>query len=561
MAVHRLVTAAASGTTGPGWWVQDLDDRGAALAPARPAEPAELRRLDAAPARWVGAELADDYPALVRSGVRLARAHDLAAADRILRGRTGDFSTARVAAPVVAPIDTGPGLFDTTPGRPTAHQVPGERPAPTGSPTGPAAVERIRRDLVQQLDRIGTDGALRLLVAAESSAGLAAVEMTAAGLPWRVDRHRALLDEVLGPRPPLGHRPARLAALVTAIGEAFGFPVNPDSPIELRSAFARVGYAVESTRSTVLQSVPHPAVPLLLDYKERARLFTANGWEWLDTWVRDGRFRPEYVPGGVVSGRWASRGGGALQIPRTLRRAVVADPGHRLIVADAAQAEPRVLAAVSGDTALRQRAAAADLYEALAADGFGGDRARAKLALLGAMYGATTGESGRLLPTLRRLYPRAMDHLQRAADTGARGGTVTSVLGRACPPPAPSWTTTVEIGTQPDATPAERARADRLTADRSRFTRNFVIQASAADWASVWLAQVRRMLGTGAEGGPQIVLFQHDEIVLHVPESGVAVVTAAVTAAADSASALVFPGAGVHIPVAPSVAECYGDVK
>lgn len=480
----------------------------------------------------------------------LGRAHDLAATDRILRAREGDFTAALDPAPVLPPLDDGPGLFDALPaprGRGAARA--GTGPDPLAGTAGP---DDARRQFVDQLARIAGDGALRLLVAAESSAGLSAAEMTAVGLPWRADRHRKLLDGVLGARPVPGHRPPRLAALVTAIGEAFGFPVNPDSPLELRSALSRVGYAVESTRSSVLREIPHPAVPLLLDYKERVRLFTANGWDWLDTWVRDGRFRPEYVPGGVVSGRWASRGGGALQIPRSLRRAVVADPGHRLIVADAAQAEPRVLAAVSGDAGLRERAAAADLYEALAADGFGGDRARAKLALLGAMYGATTGESGRLLPTLRRRYPQAMGHLQRAADEGARGGTVRSVLGRACPPPSPSWRSTVEIGTQPDATAAERARADRLTADRSRFTRNFVIQASAADWASVWLAQVRQALGPTA-----VVLFQHDEIVLHVRESAAVAAAAAVTAAADSASALVFPGTGVRIPVDPAVVDCY----
>src|SRR6202042_1520513 len=103
----------------------------------------------------------------------------------------------------------------------------------------------------------------------------------------------------------------------------------------------------------------------LLEYKELSRLHAAHGWTWLDAWVRDGRFRPEYVVGGVVSGRWASRGGGALQIPRVLRRAVVADPGWVLVVADAAQLEPRVLAALAGDRAFAEAAGTGDLYLAL----------------------------------------------------------------------------------------------------------------------------------------------------------------------------------------------------
>ena len=82
-----------------------------------------------------------------------------------------------------------------------------------------------------------------------------------------------------------------------------------------------------------------PAIEPLLAFKKLSRLHAANGWAWLDAWVKDGRFQPEYVVGGVVSGRWASRGGGALQIPRQIRGAVHADPGHKLIVADASQLE------------------------------------------------------------------------------------------------------------------------------------------------------------------------------------------------------------------------------
>ena len=244
-----------------------------------------------------------------------------------------------------------------------------------------------------------------MLLAAESASGLAATEMGVTGLPWRVDIHLELLADMLGPRPRPGERPQRLAQLAAEINEAFGFPVNPDSAVDLRAAFRRAGFEIDSTRSWVIKEIAHPAVAPVLTYKELSRVHTANGWNWLDEWARDGRFRPEYLPGSVVSGRWATRGGGALQIPRALRKAVVADPGHRLVVADAAQLEPRVLAAVSGDVALQRISADEDLYTALANDGFGGDRAHAKVAMLGAMYGATSGESGRLLGTLRTPLP------------------------------------------------------------------------------------------------------------------------------------------------------------
>jgi DNA polymerase-1 len=400
---------------------------------------------------------------------------------------------------------------------------------------------------------------LALLVAAESASGLAAVEMGVAGLPWRVDIHLDLLSDLLGPRPPAGHRPARMVELSQAIDEAFGFPVNPDSAIDLRAAFRRAGFDVESTRSWVLKDIDHPAVPSVLRYKEMARVHSANGWNWLDEWAKGGRFHPEYLPGAVVSGRWATRGGGALQIPRGLRKAVVADPGRRLVVADAAQLEPRVLAAIAGDSALQRISADVDVYTALANDGFGGDRARAKVAMLGAMYGATAGESGRLLGTLRQRYPVAMNYVESAAREGERGGVVRSVLGRACPPPSDDWRVVVEIGSQQDATDAERRRADQFGKDRGRFTRNFVVQGSAADWAAVWLSGLRRDLA--AVPGAELVFFQHDELIVQVPAESAQLAADLTVAAAEAAKSLVFPMSLVATPVLPKVVDCYADAK
>ena len=108
-------------------------------------------------------------------------------------------------------------------------------------------------------------------------------------------------------------RPARVADLAARISGALGRPVNPDSPAQVLRALAANGVRVSSTRSGVLRGVDHPAAPLLLEYKELARLHAAHGWAWLDEWVADGRFRAEYVVGGVVSGRWATRGGGSFE--------------------------------------------------------------------------------------------------------------------------------------------------------------------------------------------------------------------------------------------------------
>ena len=73
-----------------------------------------------------------------------------------------------------------------------------------------------------------------------------------------------------------------------------------------------------------------------------------------------------------------------------------------------------MLAAVSGDRAFAAAAAAPDLYAPVAAR-LGVERPVAKVAVLAAMYGQTSGAAGEALRGLERAYPVAMSYL-RAAD-------------------------------------------------------------------------------------------------------------------------------------------------
>ena len=225
-----------------------------------------------------------------------------------------------------------------------------------------------------------------------------------------------------------------------------------------------------------------------------ARLLSANGWHWLDEWVDDGRYRPVYVPGGVVTGRWAASGGGALQIPRQLRPALRADEGWRLVSADVAQLEPRALAAMSGDRAMAAAGLGRDLYSGLVDAGVVATRQEAKIAVLGAMYGSTTGEAGALVPRLRQNFPAAMNLVDSAAEEGRQGGVVSTWLGRTSPPPGEGWQRLQKAANRFDATGADEQRARRAAGDQGRFTRNFVVQGTAAEWALAWLADLRLRL-------------------------------------------------------------------
>jgi DNA polymerase-1 len=548
-------------------WLCVVDDSGDPVAPVERAPDlavAVAARERADGPRWILPSAEHLYPRLLDAGVVLRRCVDLGLTEGLLLGFAGQWGESRALGAAWARLAGLPVPEDPAPPARQSQQSLFGAP-PTGLPGGVPAIDAavaVHADQLCRLAAVPAPPLFRLLVAAESACALVAAEMTRSGVPWRADVHDAVLTEQLGPRPAAGLPPRRLTELADRIVDAFdGLRLNPDSPADIVQAFTRVGLPIGSARSSVLRRLDHPAVAPLLEYKELSRLHAANGWTWLDTWVRQGRFRPDWVVGGVVSGRWASRGGGALQIPHAVRRAVVADPGHVLVVADAAQMEPRILAALSGDRRMAQAAAAADLYSALAEDAFDGDRARAKIAMLGTLYGATGGDAAPVLGTLRRRFPVAVAYVEAAARDGETGLLVRSRLGRTCPRPSASWRDAQERASLPAAGPGDLARARQTARDRGRFTRNFVVQASAADWTAVMLASLRRRLLDRVAPGAEIVFFQHDEVVLHCPQDVAGETAQAVTESAEEATWLLFGSTPVRFPFVASAVTCYADAK
>ncbi|WP_256838455.1 bifunctional 3'-5' exonuclease/DNA polymerase [Ornithinimicrobium faecis] len=511
-----------------------------------------VREREAGPeaVRWVWPDTASVYPRLLAAGVRVARCHDLRLCHAILALATAEPWTAPAwLAPHAVEPEAATLLDDLTPDD-----------APPLSDVG--------RELDRQVAALsGSPGAgrLRLLLAAESAGALIAAEMHADGLPWDRVRHDEILTAELGPRPPLGMRPERLEALAMQIRELLHSPsLNPDSQATLLKALRNAGLDVASTAKWELSGIGHPVIEPLLEYKRLARLLSANGWAWLDTWVtpgdgRSGRFRTDYVPGGVVTGRWATSGGGALQIPKAIRAAVVADPGWALVVADAAQVEPRALAGMAGDEALATAGRDGDLYAGLVASGVVDTRDRAKVGMLSALYGGTSGEAGAILPRLRRAYPRATGLVDHAAGVGERGGTVRTWLGRTSPPPGPAWHAVQGRAGENDAITTDERRARSQARDRGRFTRNFVVQGTAAEWALCWMAETRRRLRDlpSANGAPHLVFFLHDEIVVHTPLELAPVVEQIVIAAAEVAGRLLFGEFPITFPLHVTTVASY----
>jgi DNA polymerase-1 len=530
-----------------------LGDDGAETGRAEVAEaelPAWIGEREAARPRWVWGDTARWYPPLLAAGVRVERCVDLRLCRRILRHAVAaagaEWPDDGWDRPAPAPVADG-ALFSL------------EEPRPDDDP-----VAEFRRQRAA-IEASSEPGALALLTAAESVGSLVAAEMGFAGLPWRAELHDAILRDILGDPLP-GGRTTRMEALLDEIRTALDEPgLNPDSPVELVKGLQQAGLRVSSTRAWELKRLDHPAIPPLLEYKRLARLLAANGWTWLAEWVRDGRFHPVYVPGGVVTGRWAADGGGALQLPKQVRGAVVADPGWRLVVADAAQLEPRVLAAMSRDEAMARAGRAHDMYQGMVDAGAVETRPQAKYGMLGAIYGGTTGESGRMRPRIERAFPKAMAFVEAAARAGERGETVRTWLGRTSPPghQAPARMDGAD-GTLSDAE-ARRAQTDARS--WGRFTRNFVVQGTAAEWALCWMGALRRRLWEMGPSDaplvarPHLVFFLHDELIVHAPAELAPRVEEALRGSAAEAGRLLFGAAPVEFALTVATVERYADAK
>ncbi|UOE46061.1 bifunctional 3'-5' exonuclease/DNA polymerase [Agromyces larvae] len=557
--------------------------------------------------RWVWSDTRRWAPQLLAAGVRVERCHDLRLCGAILEWST-DAEASRAEHPD-RPLwlARGPAELaaDATPGAtpPSAGAaVPADRPAlfeldelerHDDRDAAGGASDRFEGATPHQLagehDRqlaivagSARPARLRLLLAAESAGALIGAELSAAGVPWDAATHDRVLADALGPRPRPGAKPARMEELAARVRAELDAPtLNLDSQVDLLRGLRAAGIRVDSTARWELREHDHPAIAPLLAYKRLARLLSANGWSWLETWVVDGRFRPDYVPGGTATGRWATSGGGALQLPKQIRSAVIADPGWTLVVADAAQLEPRVLAAMAGDLRMAEAARGRDIYRGIVDAGVVAARDEAKVALLGAMYGATTGESGRLVPRLARGFPRAMALVDRAAAAGERGARVTTLLGRSSPLPPATWRATQARATEPEATAQDERRARSSARDWGRFTRNFVVQGTAAEWALCWMAGVRSRLAQLGDVGeradasppatasgpvfarrPHLVYYLHDEIIVHTPAELADEVALAVRDSAAEAGRLLFGEFPVDFPldlaIVPSYAEADG---
>ena len=365
---------------------------------------------------------------------------------------------------------------------------------------------------------------------AESAAALLAVELGESGLPVDRDVLASILEPFIGP-PPVddAHAAARRRARDDVVRRHFPNAGDIDlrNPAQVLQMLARFGLNVPDTRSWRLEPHASTSEPIaaLLAWRKAERLSTTYGWSWLERHIgTDGRLRGSWTAAEGAGRMTASAG--LHNMPAELRPAVRAETGHVLVRADLGQVEPRVLAVVSGDTALAQAARDEDMYAPVAAR-LGCDRPTAKVAVLAAMYGQTSGTAGNALRQMDRTYVQAMSYLRNAEEAG-RTGTPLRTYGGRLLRMQPGW---------------------------GRFARNAVVQGAAAELFKAWAATVR----AGLPADAQIVLCLHDELLVHARRDDADAVAQLLADALAATTRWWAAGSGVRFVADVSIADSWAD--
>ena len=143
---------------------------------------------------------------------------------------------------------------------------------------------------------------------------------------------------------------------------------------------------------------------------------------------------------------------------------------------------------------------------------------------------------------------------------------VSTWLGRTSPPPSEAWHAGAGDASGDAATAAVQSYARSQARSWGRFTRNFVVQGTAAEWALSWMASVRmrlRRLNDGAlADGPHLAFFLHDEVMVHAPErAGGSGCRTSWNRQRPMPGRLLFPASPVDFRVTVAVVDSYADAK
>ncbi len=353
----------------------------------------------------------------------------------------------------------------------------------------------------------------------------------------------------------------RMAAIEEHAHRLAGHPFGLGSPKQLgevlfdeqgmpggkRSASGQWG-----TDANVLQTLSdlgHELPGRVLEWRQLAKLKST----YADALVGEinpatGRVHTSYAMAATSTGRLSSNDPNLQNIPiRTeeggrIRRAFVAEPGHRLVSADYSQIELRLLAHVADIPALKEAfSTGQDIHARTASEVFGvpldqmdkQTRSRAKAINFGIIYGISAfglarqlgieaGEAGSYIAAYFARYPGIRAYMERTKEEARIHGYVTTPFGRRCTIPGIA-----------DKNMARRAGAERQAI-------NAPLQGGAADVikrAMVRIPDALRAAGLRS----RLLLSVHDELLFEAPEGEAETLAALAKRVMEAAASLSVP--------------------
>ena len=368
------------------------------------------------------------------------------------------------------------------------------------------------------------------------------IELPTAVVLQKIERNGVLIDPDLLAKQSneLGKR---MLEIEQNAYELAGQPFNLNSPKQLGEIFfeklklpvvKKTPSGSPSTDEEVLQKLAedYPLPKVLLEYRSLSKLkstYTDKLPKMIDPTT--GRVHTNYAQAVAVTGRLASNDPNLQNIPirnaegRRIREAFVAAPGNVIVSADYSQIELRIMAHISGDENMLQAFAdGEDIHRATAAEIFGIERANvdseqrryAKVINFGLIYGMSAfGLAGNLgiersaAQSYIEKYFSRFSGVKRYMDEtrleAKARGYVQTVFGRRL------WLPEINSPNGPRRQGAERAAI------------NAPMQGTAADLIKLAMIAVQGWLET-EKLQSKMIMQVHDELVLEVPETELALV-------------------------------------
>ncbi|RPI87933.1 MAG: DNA polymerase I [Chloroflexi bacterium] len=336
----------------------------------------------------------------------------------------------------------------------------------------------------------------------------------------------------------------RMLALEDRVHQAVGEPFNLNSTQQLSNAlFDRLRLAPPdrtkrtasghfSTSADVLEAMrgKHPVVDSILEYRELSKLkSTYIDALPLQVLSKTGRLHTNYNQAGAITGRIASADPNLQNIPirselgRRVRKAFIAQPGHKLISVDYSQVELRIAAHMSNDEAMLSvfraghdihAATAAAIYKVPIEKVTKEQRRRAKGINFGLIYGMsafgltrytdlTLAESEDFMEEYFRQFPGIKGYLDGIRRVASTQGYVETLLGRRRYFP----------GLMDPKNYTTRNREEREAI-------NAPIQGTAADIMKIAMLRVPDAIKEAGLSG-HMLLQVHDELVIESPDDEV----------------------------------------